>query len=529
MNPAEFLTISSAVVPEREALISGDGRRRLTYAAMSARVNRLAHSLRALGVGPGRRLAVMATNSPALVEVYYACARLGGRFVPLNYRVKREEAAFMLAAAEPSVVLADERYLDLIDSARPGLSQLREVAVLDGERSGLPTLEGLIAAGSDVELTLEVDDEAPSLLLFTSGTTAQPKGVELSSRSLSLYVMNTMGPADPAAALEKTLVSVGIYHIAGFTSILSSIWGGRSLVLLPQFDAGAWLAAVERERITHAFVVPTMLKRLMDEPDFDSHDLASLQLLTYGAAPMPLEVVRSAIDAFSCGLMNAYGQTESTSALTYLGPEDHRLDGPPAADEKKRRRLRSVGRPMGDVELSIRDPAGNSADASLAAGIEGEVWARSARVMQDYLNQADATAAAVSDGWLHTGDYGYLDDEGYLFITGRVKELIIRGGENISAGEIEAVLQSHPVVAEAAAIGVPDPEWGEVVKAVVVAAESRATDAALRTELRAFCRERLASFKMPAFIAFVTALPRNSMGKVLKSDLRRDHGSADDG
>ena len=525
MNPAEFLTISSAVVPEREALISGDGRRRLTYAAMSARVNRLAHSLRALGVGPGRRLAVMATNSPAFVEAYYACARLGGCFVPLNYRVKREEAAFMLAAAEPSVVLADERYLDLIDSARPGLSQLRAVAVLDGERPGLPALASLIAAGSDTELTLEVNDEAPSLLLFTSGTTAQPKGVELSNRSLSLYVMNTMGPADPAAALEKTLVSVGIFHIAGFTAILSSIWGGRSLVLLPQFEAGAWLNAVERERVTHAFVVPTMLKRLMEEPDFGSHDLASLQLLTYGAAPMPFEVVRSAIDAFSCGLMNAYGQTESTSALTYLGPEDHRLDGPPEADEKKRRRLRSVGRPMGDVELSIRGPAG----ASLAAGVEGEVWARSARVMQDYLNQADETAATVSDGWLHTGDYGYLDDGGYLFITGRLKELIIRGGENISAGEIEAALQGHPAVAEAAAIGVPDPEWGEVVKAVVVAAAgSRATDAALRTELRAFCRERLASFKTPAFIAFVTALPRNSMGKVLKSDLRRDHGGADD-
>src|SRR5690606_29733758 len=228
-----------------------------------------------------------------------------------------------------------------------------------------------------------------------------------------------------------------------------------------QFDPESWLQAVERERVTHAFVVPTMLKRIMDHPYFDRHDLSSLQLITYGAAPMPFEVVCRAIEVFSCGLMNAYGQTESTSSLTYLGPEDHRLNGTDEENAKKLHRLRSVGRPMDDVEIAIMDAAGNR----LPTGAEGEICVRSARVMKEYLKAGEATAATIVDGWLHTGDVGFLDEDNYLFITGRVKDLIIRGGENIAPGEIEAVLDSNPLVEESAVIGVPDPEWGEVVKA----------------------------------------------------------------
>jgi len=219
--------------------------------------------------------------------------------------------------------------------------------------------------------------------------------------------------------------------------------------------------------------------------------------------------------------MNAYGQTESTSSLTYLGPDDHRLDGSPAENELKLRRLRSVGRPMDDVDVAILAPSGARAER----GAEGEICVQSARVMKEYLKQEDATQAAIVDGWLHTGDVGYLDDGGYLFITGRIKDMIIRGGENISPGEIEAVLESHPSVVEAAIIGVPDPEWGETVKAVVVLepAESASAD-----DLREYCRRHLASYKTPAYVAFVSELPRNPMGKVLKTDLRRDHGGPDD-
>jgi acyl-CoA synthetase (AMP-forming)/AMP-acid ligase II len=354
-----------------------------------------------------------------------------------------------------------------------------------------------------------------------------PKGVELTYLNLSLYVMNTMSPADPTAEHEKTLLSVTIAHVAGITAILSSIWGGRTLVILPQFEPELWLEAVQREKVTHSFVVPTMLKRIMEHPNFASYDISSLKLITYGAAPMPFEVVTRAIEVFTCDLMNAYGQTESTSSLTYLGPDDHRLNGSDEENAKKILRLRSVGRPMDDVELAIMDAAGNK----LPAGSEGEICVRSARVMKEYLKAGEATAEAIHDGWLHTGDVGFLDEDNYLFITGRVKDLIIRGGENIAPGEIENVLDNSHLVDESAVIGVPDPEWGEAVKAIVVlephATEENSDLEDIRAQLQAYTKSQLASYKTPAYIAFVDELPRNPMGKVLKTDLRRDHGGPD--
>jgi acyl-CoA synthetase (AMP-forming)/AMP-acid ligase II len=431
----------------------------------------------------------------------------------------------MLNASESTLVFVGRRYAELLDSVRDQLEATIEVVAIDGPIEGQTSIEDLIGDAPDDDSLVDIDEDEPSVLIFTSGTTALPKGVELTYLNLSLYVVNTMSPADPEAPLEKTLLSVPIAHVAGITAILSSIWGGRTLVILPQFDPEQWLEAVQRERVTHAFVVPTMLKRLMDYPYFDRYDLSSLQLITYGAAPMPFEVVCRAVEVFSCGLMNAYGQTESTSSLTFLGPDDHRMDGSPEENARKLHRLRSVGRPMDDIELAIFDAQGRPQPH----GTEGEICVRSARVMKEYLKAADATAEAVHDGWLHTGDVGFLDDDSYLFITGRVKDLIIRGGENISAGEIEATLDGHPSVAESAVIGVPDPEWGETVKAIVVLRPGYKGDEELRAEIKAYARERLASYKTPAYIAFLDDdLPRNPMGKVLKTDLRRDHGVADD-
>jgi len=518
MNTAEFLQITAYTVPDRDALVCGD--KRVTYMEMLERTNRLANALQQMGLSRGDKLAVMAVNSPEYVETYYACARLGVTFVPLNYRAKDEELTYMINTAEARVLFVGERYLDLVSRIRGSLSSVRELVCFERGGEGLPAYDDLIARGEPDDIMVEVDDEDPTILMYTSGTTSLPKGVVLTYLALTAYATNTMEPATPDTH-DVTLATVPFYHIAGATTMISSIWGGRTLVILPQFDPELWLQTVQKERVTHAFVVPTMLKRIMEHPKFRDYDLSSLKLLAYGAAPMPYEVVRRAVEVFDCGLMNAYGQTESTSSLTYLGPEDHDIKGlSPEEKEKKLRRLRSVGRPMDDVEIAIMDDK----DRILGPGEEGEICVRGARVMKEYYKQADATADAIRDGWLHTGDVGYIDEDGYLYITGRKKDLIIRGGENISPGEIEAVLEEHPAVEEAAVIGVPDVEWGEEVKAVVALKPGQKVDP---EELRQYAKSRLASYKVPKYVAFVDELPRNPLGKVLKTEIRKLHGAPD--
>ena len=507
------------MVPDRLALVCGDTRR--TYAEMAARVNRLANGLQSLGVQRGSAVGVMAMNSPEYVETYYACAKVGATFVPLNYRAKHEELDHMVNASETQLLFVGERYVDLVAGLRPKFGGVREYVCYESEPEGMCSYGKLLADSSEDEVFVEIEDNDPTILIYTSGTTALPKGVVLTYLTLSVYVTNTMNPADPSIEPDVTLLSVPIYHVAGATAIMSSIWGGRTLPILPQFSPEGWLDAVQDHGVTHSFIVPTMLKRVMEHERFDQYDLSSLKLITYGAAPMPYEVVSKAVDVFDCGLMNAYGQTESTSTLTYLGPEDHDIpkeEGPER--EAKLRRLRSVGRAMDDIDVAIM----NEQNETLAAGKEGEICVTGSRIMREYHKQADETAEAIVDGWLHTGDIGYLDEDGYLFITGRKKDLIIRGGENISTGEIEDVLEAHPQIAEAAVIGVSDAEWGEVVKAILVpAGDSKPSF----DEIVAHCKEQLASYKAPAYVAYVDELPRNPMGKVLKIELRKQHSEPD--
>ncbi len=515
MNTAEFLTISASIVPEREALVYNGTR--LTYLQVQERVNRLVNALMDLGVERGQKVASMALNSHHYIETYYACAKLGAVFVPLNYRAKREELTYMVNNSEASIFFVGERYLELTAAIRPELKGIRHFICYDARPQGMQNYDDVIAKYEPEEVFVEVDDSDPTVLLYTSGTTALPKGVVLTYLSLSVYVTNTVEPASPETH-DIMMLSVPVYHVAGATAIMSSIWGGRTLVVLPQFEPRAWLETIQRERVTHTFVVPTMLKRAMEEPDFDKYDLSSLKLLAYGAAPMPYEVIRKAVDVFKCGLMNAYGQTESTSTITYLGPEDHVIEGTEEEKQRKLERLKSVGRPMEDVEIAIMDPEGNI----LPPGQEGEIVTAGARMMSGYWKREEETTQALADGWLHTGDVGWMDEDGYLFITGRSKDLIIRGGENISPGEIEAVLQQHPKVEDAAVIAVPDVEWGEEVKAIV---QLKPGEAATAEEIIQYTKSRLASFKAPKYVTFVDDLPRNYLGKVLKTDLRKLYGT----
>ncbi|MFN0096854.1 MAG: long-chain-fatty-acid--CoA ligase [Dehalococcoidia bacterium] len=516
MNTIEFLQISSAVVADREALVEvGGNGKRILYMDMYPAVVKLANALTALGVEKGQKVATMSVNSADYVITYYACAMLGVTFVPLNFRAKDEELTYMINASQSVALFVSDRYRSLVDRIRPTLDSTQHFITYDTPAADYLSYDSIVAAASEDEPWVDVDDHDATIIIFTSGTTAMPKGVQLTYLDMTAYVTN-QNPADPDIH-DKLLVSAPFFHVAGATSMMLAIWSGRTLVILPAFSPEEWLRAVHEEGATHAFVVPTMLKRIVEHPDFAKYNLSTMRQITYGAAPMPYEVVRKACDVMNpleIGLINAYGQTESTATLTFLDASDHDLRADTAVKEK---RLRSVGKPMPDVEIGIM----NDGNVLLAAGKEGEICVRSPRVMKGYFKQEAETASAIVDGWLHTGDVGYVDEGGYLFITGRKKDLIIRGGENISPGEIEAALTAHPAIEEAAVIGVPDTEWGEVVKAVIVLKPGAKATVA---ELVEYTKGRLASYKAPQYYAVVAELPRNPMGKVLKVDLRKTNG-----
>jgi acyl-CoA synthetase (AMP-forming)/AMP-acid ligase II len=510
MNTVSFLAIPAGIVPEQEAIVSADGR--FTYAEVLTRVRRLAAALDQIGVGRGSRVAALHTNSHRYVEAYYATAMLGGVFVPVNYRAKRPELAHMLESSEAQVLFLGERYLAEVEALRGALPRLQTLIGFDGGRGVVRDYETLLDGATEREDEADVDDEDTSILMFTSGTTSLPKGVMLRYGDFSAYVTANVELAD-GTPRGAALLCAPLYHIAGATNMMTTLWTGRKLVLQPQFEPQGWLDLVERERISHAFVVPTMMKQLLDQPDLHTRDLSSLEVLSYGGAQMPFPVIRRAIERFpkNVGFVNAFGQTETTSTLTILGPEDHRLEGTPAEVETRTKRLKSIGRPLPDVEVRIVGEDGTV----LPAGEVGEIHVHTPRAMKGYAGAKDSPFTA--DGWLPTRDMGWIDDDGYLYVAGRKDDMIIRGGENIAPAEVEAVLVSHAAIEEAAVVGVPDDEWGQRIAAFVAL---RPGASATAEELGEFCRQRLASFKKPEIFRFLPELPKNPMGKILRRELR---------
>lgn len=518
MNTVNFVSIPAQMFAEQEILVF-EGLR-WTYGELWERIRRLAVGLRRLGVERGDRIAILQTNSADYIATYFAAAASGAAFVPLNYRAKQPELEYMIGTARAKVLLVGDRYVPLVRAMRPALTSVETYVSMESDQRDMTPFRELLQSAVEEFTETEVEDDDATILMYTSGTTSLPKGVILTHNDFTAYVCGNVELAD-GTPRGTALLSAPLYHIAGSTNVMTSLFTGRKLVVMRQFEPRAWLEHVERERVTHAFVVPTMMKQLIDHPEFSRFDLTSLENLSYGGAAMPFPVIRRAIEMFpkTVGFVNAFGQTETTSTLTVLGPEDHRLDGSREEVERNLKRLVSIGRPLPDVQVKVVDDEGNV----LPRGQVGEIWVFTPRAMKGYATGQDGVTSPARDGWLPTSDMGWIDEEGYIFLAGRKDDMIIRGGENIAPAEVEAVLYSHPAVDEVAVIGVPDVDWGQRVAAVVVKRPGMDVSA---EELIEYCRERLSSFKKPEIVRFVDALPKNPLGKILKKDLRAEMNHA---
>jgi acyl-CoA synthetase (AMP-forming)/AMP-acid ligase II len=517
MNTTDFLNIAVSICPERDFMVFE--KKRLTYEQAGERINRMAQALEGLGVTKETRVGMLSVNGPPYIETYFASAKIGAIFVPLNFRARADELIYMINRAEVKVLFIGKRYVDLVREMLPNLGGLETCIAIDGPEEGMLFYEDLIASASEEEYFGEINDEDTTILMFTSGTTGRPKAVPLTHESFSSYILANVDPADPETE-EKNILTVPLYHVAGIQGVLAAVYGGRTLILMRQFEVGEWLETVQREKVNRAMLVPTMVRQIIDFPDFSQFDLSSLKIITYGAAAMPFEVIKKAIAAFpGVSFINAFGQTETGSTIATLGPEDHDISGTEEEKAKKLKRLSSsIGRPLPDVEVRIIDEMGNTAPPN----VTGEIVARGSRIMSGYWQDAEKTAQAFTpDGWLRTSDLGYMDEEGYIYLSGRADDMIIRGGENISPREVEEVLVTHPKVQDAAVIGIPSEEWGQEPRAVVVLSPG---ETASEEEIIEFTRAKLASFKRPRSVIFVDSLPRSALGKLSRKNLVEQYG-----
>ncbi|MBC2878299.1 MULTISPECIES: long-chain-fatty-acid--CoA ligase [Streptomyces] len=504
----------AARTPDAEALVCGG--HRLTWSALRSRADLLRGALHAAGAARGSRVAVVGRNSLACLETVLAAAGAGAATAILNWRLAPPELAHVIADSGATVLFADAEALDTVRAALGALDAPPRLVVTgdeaepgDGAEPGddAETYASLLERAAPLAARDDLDPDDTCVILYTSGTTGTPKGAELTHRSIleqsaSLLAVLPMGPAD------RSLAVLPFFHVGGVCYAVTALLAGAATVVLREAGPETICRAVA-DGATHLLLVPALLPGILSGGPDAVAAFAGLRYCLYGASPMPLPVLRRALALFpEVRFLQLYGMTELSGAATALAPEAHR-------DPGRAHRLVSAGRPMPGVEGRVVDPATR---AELPPGHRGELWIRSPGRMKGYLGNPAATAETVTDdGWLRTGDLARIDEDGYVFVEDRLKDLIITGGENVCPAEVERVLAEHPAVAEAAVVGVPDEKWGEAVRAVLVAADGMPVDPA---ELRAFCRERLAGFKCPTSVEVVAALPRNATGKIDKKALR---------
>ncbi len=515
---------SARLQPQRPALVDGD--RTWTWAAFADRIARLAGAFHALGVGSGDRVAMLADNCAPYVEFFYATLWSGGIAVPVNTRWALPEQLHCLDDAGPLVLLCDARHLSAARDLLARCPSIKALILIPGDSVAAA---GPVADALDYEALIETqapvadacrggDDVA--CLFYTGGTTGRAKGVMLTHDNLmanSLVALTNMDMDEDTVHLHVS----PLFHVAGGARVFSTTLAGGCHVPMTTFEPRGFLQNIHRHRVTLTIVVPTMLNLLLQaldtEPDLAAFDLSSLQLLTYGASPMPEALLKRTMARLpQVRFMQGYGMTESAPVISTLGARYHRPDGPDTGY------LRSAGKPVYTAEVVIMD--GN--DQPLPTGAVGEVCVRGPMVMKGYWGQPELTAETLRNGWLHTGDAGYLDEQGFLFLVDRVKDMIVTGGENVYSAEVEAALYQHPDVLECAVIGLPDERWGEAVAAVVVPKAGRILAEA---DLDQTCRTQIAGYKCPKrYVIQAAPLPKSGAGKILKAELKAPYWQGQD-
>jgi long-chain acyl-CoA synthetase len=474
--------------------------RTVTFGELEARARRLANALTTLGVGEHGRVAYLDLNNPEFFEVMLGAAKVGAAIAPLNFRLTPAELGQIVADAGARVMVVGATFAAAVDTIRAAAPGLTVVSVGD-------EYEQWLAAADDRDPGRPSGPDEVVLQLYTSGTTGLPKGVMITNDNCS--ALNDVAEHWHVDESSVCLVAMPLFHIGGSGWANVGLARGATDIVVPMVDPGGLLDTIEKARITNAFLVPVVLQMMCAVPGADDRDFSSLRSIAYGASPIPSAVLHRALEVFKAPLFQVYGLTETSGAITELSSQDHDPGGPRA------HLMRSAGKAYPWVELKAVDPA---TGADQPPGEVGEIWIRSVQNSPGYWNKPEDTASAFDrDGWLHTGDAGFVDADGYVFLTDRVKDMIVSGGENVYPVEVENLLSTHPDVADVAVIGVPDEHWGETVKAVVVRREGSAlTDA----ELIDWSRDKIAGFKRPRSVDFADELPRNPSGKLLKRVLR---------
>jgi acyl-CoA synthetase (AMP-forming)/AMP-acid ligase II len=500
----DIVRMNAAKTPDRLAVIDTATDRSLTYGRLDERKNRLANAL--LDVGrPGDRVGILSENLPEFVECYYGVPQAGMALTFLNYRLNPKEWAWILDNAEAKVLVVQKKFLDVIAPELGELEHLEHVIVLGGAE-GHTDYEDFVGAASAEPHSLEIDEDSTAWLIYTSGTTGFPKGAMLTHRCLTVAALESVIEYQPLPD-DKNLMAFPLCHVAGYIVPVNHVRGGL-MVLMPAFEPESWMELVDRYGITSSAMAPTMMNMLLQHPKIDEYDLGTIHSLGYGAAAMPVEVLKATIARFGPVVYSGFGMTELGGNVLNHSKEVH-----VRAVNGEEHLLAACGQPMCLAEVIVADE--NMVECP--PGVVGEILIRGEQVLKGYFRNDEGTKKAFEGGWFHTGDMARRDEEGFFYIVDRMKDMIITGGENVYSREVEEVIYTHPSVSEVAVIGLPDPKWGETVTAVVtlrVGANAEASD------IIKVCRDRLAGFKSPRQVHFVDEIPKNVSGKILKRELR---------